>query len=401
MLKTLYICYFGLREPLVQTQVLPYLRQLSQAGIGVSLLTFEPHWKREWPESERESWQRLLTENGIEWHALEYHQRPALFGKLYDILMGAYWMIRRARQHQIDVLHARSHLPLAMALLAQRLIGSKLIFDLRGLMAEEYADSGIWREGSLVFRVVKWLESVGIKKADQIVVLTRRVRDWLIKEKGIKREKIEVIPCCVEITIYGRGQVERNDENVGRFEVIYSGSVTGLYLLEEMGKFFLELRKFKPQAFLRILTASPAAEAAACLQRIGLSEGDYSIGFAAPSEMPELLRRAGLGLSFRKATFSQIAASPTKIPEYLAAGVPVVCSAGVGDFDELVSNERIGVIVKGMTPDDYSRAASQVVELLDDPDLSARCYAVAVRNFDLREVGGKRYLNVYRRLEGE
>ena len=32
MAKTLYICYFGLREPLVQTQVLPYLRELLREG---------------------------------------------------------------------------------------------------------------------------------------------------------------------------------------------------------------------------------------------------------------------------------------------------------------------------------------------------------------------------------
>ena len=38
----LYICYFGLREPLVQTQVLPYLRQLRSEKLQVSLLTFEP-----------------------------------------------------------------------------------------------------------------------------------------------------------------------------------------------------------------------------------------------------------------------------------------------------------------------------------------------------------------------
>jgi len=31
-MRTLYLCYFGLREPLVQTQVLPYLRQLSRSG---------------------------------------------------------------------------------------------------------------------------------------------------------------------------------------------------------------------------------------------------------------------------------------------------------------------------------------------------------------------------------
>jgi len=55
---TLYICYFGIREPLVQTQVLPYLRELMKGdysrkkgtpasrepkdtALNVSILTFE------------------------------------------------------------------------------------------------------------------------------------------------------------------------------------------------------------------------------------------------------------------------------------------------------------------------------------------------------------------------
>ena len=50
--RTLYLCYFGLREPLVQTQVLPYLRKLAEAGVGVSLLTFEPKLKEKWTREE-------------------------------------------------------------------------------------------------------------------------------------------------------------------------------------------------------------------------------------------------------------------------------------------------------------------------------------------------------------
>src|SRR5437764_999195 len=46
MIHTLYVCYFGIREPLVQTQVLPYLRQLQSENLRVSLLTFEPNLHR-------------------------------------------------------------------------------------------------------------------------------------------------------------------------------------------------------------------------------------------------------------------------------------------------------------------------------------------------------------------
>ena len=46
MSKTLYICYFGVREPLVQTQVLPYLREIRKGGTDDSILTFEPEYGR-------------------------------------------------------------------------------------------------------------------------------------------------------------------------------------------------------------------------------------------------------------------------------------------------------------------------------------------------------------------
>ena len=55
-MRTLYLCYFGLREPLVQTQVLPYLRQLSRGGIDVGLLTFEPNRRASCSRSEAGAW---------------------------------------------------------------------------------------------------------------------------------------------------------------------------------------------------------------------------------------------------------------------------------------------------------------------------------------------------------
>lgn len=398
MIQTLYLCYFGLREPLVQTQVLPYLRQISRAGIGVTLLTFEPRRRDSWPNDEREKWRNLLQGQGIQWHALSYHKRPSLPATLYDIALGAYYATRLVRKQRIDVLHARSHIPVAMALMVKRFTGCKLVFDLRGLMAEEYVDAGIWKEGSTVFRSIKWLERIGLRQADQIVVLTERLRDWLVEHNLASKNDIEVIPCCTDFSLYFNDTGEITASGPGRFEVIYTGSVTGLYELEEMGKFFRSLSKMRPDAYLRILTKSSISEATAKLLRAGLNENDFWVGSATHDEVPWYLHRAHLGLSFRKPTFSQIAASPTKIPEYLAAGLPVVCNAGVGDTDEVVSNERVGVIVKSFTEDDYTLASRQLIELLKEPGLSQRCRDVARSYFDLDRVGGVKYRLVYQRL---
>jgi len=183
--------------------------------------------------------------------------------------------------------------------------------------------------------------------------------------------------------------------------VIYAGSVTGLYLLEEMVRFFLALRAREPNAFLRILTHASSMQTVEALERMGLRDGDFWVGAVTPEEVSTYLRQAHLGLSFRRPTVAQVAACPTKIPEYLAAGLPVVCSAGVGDMDAVLERGRVGVVVRDGAAAGYGEAAELALSLARDPHVSRRCRETARRLFDLEAVGGPRYRRVYRRLVAE
>ena len=392
---TLYLCYFGVREPLVQTQVLPYLREIAKDGIKVHLLTFEADLKKTWTRAEIESEKQKLAGENISWHHLAYHKRPSAPATFFDVLNGARFAIKLARREKIDVFHARAHVPVLMALLAAKITKSRIVFDIRGLMAEEYADAGIWSENSKPFRFVKRIERKGIEKASQIVVLTRRMRDYLIENNLKKAENIEVIPCCVDFSRIGQaGEVEKNR----RFEMIYAGTVTGLYLLREMGAFFLELKKHKPDAFFQILTATAPSIVREVFEDLKISEADYAVEKVSPAEVPKRLKRAHLGISFRKPTFSQIAASPTKIPEYLACGLPVVVNSGIGDTDFLLETEKVGVSLKDFSESETARAAVEIVGLLEDAKMPEKCTSAARAHFDLSAVGGENYRRVYRRL---
>ena len=396
-LHSLYVCYFGLREPLVQTQVLPYLRLLAAAGTKISLLTFEPAMRQHWSLGDLEEAHARLAEQGIRWHYLAYHKTPSMFATLYDICAGAYFARRLIREEDVNVLHARSHMPMAMAMLAAT-PETRLIFDVRGLMAEEYRDAGVWSENSLPFRLVKKIETYGLKRADQVVVLTRRFRDWLISEELAAAEKIEVIPCCVDENRFNVASAAVASSQQARFEVIYAGSLVGLYMVEEMGQFFISIKEHRPNAFFRILSASPPEQGANVLRQAGLSEDDFSIVAVQAPEVSAYLRLASLGISFRKPTFAQIAASPTKIPEYLAAGLPVVSNAGIGDMDDLLESEGVGVVVRDFSAGELARAADVASVLASDASVRNHCVEVARRHFDLEAVGGNGYANVYSRI---
>jgi glycosyltransferase involved in cell wall biosynthesis len=407
-ISTLYLCYFGLREPLVQTQVLPYLRELANAGVKVRLLTFEPE---KLGEDELTQRRETLAREGIRWFHLPYHKRPSVPATLYDITAGARFAASLVRREGVEVLHARAHVPMAMALLAARRAKCKLVFDVRGLMAEEYADGGVWAENSPPFRAVKRVERAGLKRADQVVVLTNRMRDWLVENKWKPAEQIQVIPCCVDFARFEAGSEDGVQKGVEEeasgaqaaaegFEIVYAGSLTGLYLVEEMGRFFLAIKARRPDAVLRVLSVSSPEAGAAALEGVGLKAEDFSIKSVPPGEVPAYLKRARLGISFRKATFAQIAASPTKIPEYLAAGLAVVCNAGIGDMDEMVERERVGVVLSAFDERSYAEAAERALLLAEDPGARERAVRVAHQYFDLKTVGRRGYVNVYRRLGG-
>jgi hypothetical protein len=62
-------------EPLVQTQVVPYLNELAKRGFQIHLLTFE---RRSLSVAEREATTRDLANAGITWCHLRHHLRPSL-----------------------------------------------------------------------------------------------------------------------------------------------------------------------------------------------------------------------------------------------------------------------------------------------------------------------------------
>lgn len=62
-------------------------------------------------------------------------------------------------------------------------------------------------------------------------------------------------------------------------------------------------------------------------------------------EVPLYLQEAHAGLLLRREDPVNQVASPTKFGEYLAAGLPVLLTEGIGDFSALVEDEGLGMIV--------------------------------------------------------
>jgi glycosyltransferase involved in cell wall biosynthesis len=78
--------------------------------------------------------------------------------------------------------------------------------------------------------------------------------------------------------------------------------------------------------------------------------------------------------------------------------LPVVSNAGIGDLDAIIKNEKVGAIIEGFDEKSYSKALQEVEQLRQAEGFSDHCRQTAKRLFDLEEVGGKKYRNIYRNL---
>ncbi|MBP6004839.1 MAG: glycosyltransferase [Pyrinomonadaceae bacterium] len=409
MASTLYICYFGLREPLVQTQVLPYLREIRKDGIDVSILTFEPHIRSTWsPEQIAEERAALATE-GIDWHCLVYHKWPSVPATVYDIFRGTLFIRNFIAKNQPDVLHGRVHLPTLMGAIARKLSRHKpkLLFDIRGFFPEEYTDAGIWPEGGWLYRAVKRIERWLMSESDGFVVLTENARNILFPESTKSGyddlgRPVEVIPCCVDFgtrfkenTVELRSSVRTEIGIDDRFVIVHLGALGGLYRTNEIADFLAVARKTNPRTFAMFLTQTDPTRILPLLKERGFDESDYFVGRVAPADIQSYLNASDIGLSFVKAGYATASRSPTKIPEYLACGLPVIANRGVGDVDDLISRNRVGALIDHFSDTSYLKALDMVDAL---GDVRGRCRETAEREFSLTSVGGVKYRALYHRL---
>jgi hypothetical protein len=396
-LRSLYVCYLSLADPLVQTQVVAYLEGLARRGHTIHLLTYEPKLSAERADRFEED----LKRRGITWHSLRYHKRPSLPATVYDALAGAVVAARLVRRHRLDAVHARSHVPAATGLIVGRLTGCRLIFDIRGLLGDEYVDAGRWRRGGLAHRITEWVQGAAIARADGIVVLTERVRDHLFG--STEREGATVIPCCADLASLAENPeaAERARHRLGlsgRPIMVYLGKLTEPYMDREMVAFFAVARRADPGlAFLVVSQADPKGFVSE-LERAGIPESDYRIASCLPAELGEYLGMADFAVCFCRPSFARIASSPTKVGEYLGAGLPLASGPGIGDVEELMREREVGVVVDAFDERAYARSAKRLRELASDPAARARCREVANEVFSLEEVGIPRYDELYRRL---
>lgn len=404
--SVLFISYNGMLDPLGQTQVLPYLRELAKRGVKFTLLSFE-RARAFTPEGAArcEELRSELKPQGIEWHWLRYHQRPSVPATIYDVLAGIRKASSLIQRNRVEMIHARGHIPATIALALKKRYPIKMIFDVRGLMAEEYVDAEHWRKDSLPYRITKATERSVFAETDAVVTLTERIWPIIREWEGLRGRTPhhEVIPCCVDLERFQFSEEERARRRrelglTDQFTIVYSGSLDGWYLTEKMADFFASVVRRNPRAHLLWLTNGSPERVRELMRSRDVGLENYSVLSVAAAEVPSYLAAADAGLAFIKRCVSKLASSPTKNGEYLACGLPLILNAGIGDSDALIDEWKAGVLITEFTEEEFAKAAGDIEAMVRLPDAREKARSVAQQVFHLEAVGGERYASLYERV---
>lgn len=343
----------------------------------------------------------LLTDEGICWHPVTYRGRGSLASALYDgvraVVVGAITLVR----HHPRFIHTRTSVPAALGLLLARGSGRRFLYDADSELSEEYADGGHWRRGSVAFRLLSGLERLCRSQADTMIVLTEHLRK-AFADRGV-RAPVTVIPCCVDVSRFrfseADRQTRRRDLGLGREPLlIYVGKTGPRYLVDEMMAFTKTLARRAEDVRLLVLTHEAREAFDALATRHALEPWRVIVRRAEPDDVPSWLSAADAGLAFIRPAPSERGSSPIKMSEYLANGLPVVTTPGIGDISGAIAECGLGVVVADSSEPSFDSAAEDLLHLWRDPgQVRERCAAWARSAVDVR-TATTRYAQVYESL---
>ncbi|MFH0794359.1 MAG: glycosyltransferase [bacterium] len=313
---------------------------------------------------------------------------------LFLILATGYLVLR----YRVRVIHARSYIPGLVGLFYKRIFGVRLLWDPRGLIPEELSLARGWGDENWRYRTWKRLERRLLAGSSTTLVLSRPFGQHY--EKIHPRGRYVVTPCCVDTEMFrfdpdARGRRRGELRAEGRSMVVFSlGCYVPYQGLETALEIFREIHSLRPEWLLLIMTPD-ADEVRRAVVESRISEEDFRVCTASFGEMPGYLSTADLALLVRVRSVVSEVASPVKFAEYLACGLPVVATPGIGETEAVLRKFGAGIVVDPQVPDSMRASLesclAQSTQQRAEVREGARTAAVRVYSWD-------NYLSTYRML---
>jgi len=309
--------------------------------------------------------------NGVRIHRIQTRvrneKRPLIYlaKLLLFLLRSSFVLAKNSIRERYDVIHVHSVPDFEVfAALVPKWMGSKIILDIHDIVPEFYASKFHKNRDSLVFKTLVLLERLSIAFSDHVIIANHLWYKTLIS-RSVAPGKCTVVMNYPDISIFRKSGRTRED---GKFVMVYPGSLHRHQGLDVAIEAFAKIAGRYPEAEFRIYGEGGEVKALMELvEELNLTDRIRFLGTKPLHEIAAVMSEADLGIVPKRAVSFGDEAFSTKIPEFMAVGVPVIASSTT--IDRYYFNDSQILFFKSEDVDDL---ASKMGMLIEHPELRSR-----------------------------
>lgn len=394
----LYVTFDGVLQHLGYSQVVRPLLGLGAKGHGYVLLTYER--AKDMAQEERVfALRNELRKGGVEWEPLVWQEGGSGQAAVRNLTLGTAKAMQLAATRKVQLVHARGYHGAAVAYALRRSLGIPYVFDARGYWIDERLEDGRWFTRPVAHAVARRAERGMYEGAQAIVTLTDLHREDLrTGARGVRfGGPVLTIPTCADFNEFRLGTMEERDQvrreffgetNVGPVLGIV-GSANSNYQLDATVRLGRHLLEANPAARLLVFSAQ-TEEYEGLLRRGGIAAGKYRVVSVAHGAMPCAIHALDWGALLLKESPAKRASMPTKLAEFLAAGVRPVHFGCNGEVGAWVAKTGSGVTLDSLEEASLQAVARRIAEDKGSAELMQPAREIGEEHFSLKR-GVERY----------
>ena len=375
-------------EPLGESQVLKYLLKIS-SKYNIYLISFEKSSDIQNAQKFKD-FKKICSANHIKWKPLKYSKFIKYISSIKNIFNLFFQSFIILITRNINIVHIRSYMPGIAVLPLKKLFKFSLVFDMRGLWADEKVDRLGWRKNQLKYKFFKFLETKLLKQSQSIISLTNGLKDYLIAQ-GYDESKITTIRTCVDLEMFYPINNHNKDTSV---DLGYLGSTDTAYDILPVLELFEQILRIRQNIKLKIFTKSDPKVIYKLARKIGIDSKFLNIRFCNREDLNVAINELNAILFYLKPSFSLLASMPTKIGESLGCNVPIVCNTFNEDIKQLMSKNNVGQLIEF---NNTNKETLRVLDFIDSYKNQSACRDLAKNEFNLDQ-GAQKISDIYFRI---
>jgi glycosyltransferase involved in cell wall biosynthesis len=198
------------------------------------------------------------------------------------------------------------------------------------------------------WQYLEYLEKEAFLKCDHLLVVSKRMKDYISQKYKVRSDKISVVP-------NGSSPQQFTANYRIPLRVIYAGIFSFWEKIDDFLDIAKQIANYSSHKFKFYLAgAGPLKDR--LLKRIRTEKIPVTyLGYIPRQKIFSVLSRMQIGIAPSTRDLARVVASPIKIFDYMASGLPVIAPK-IGDWGEIIVEEDCGIALEDDSIENYIEA---------------------------------------------